>query len=139
MEFKENTVELEIEFEDLDAGGVIHHPNYIKVCERARGRWLASNGITFKSLKDKDIALAVRSIQADYLKPISMETVKVGLKILKTSEKSIVIRHEISPASSQRPGAYFTAEIGFVTANYSTGRSCPLPNEILEFVRVQQV
>ncbi|MEY4616397.1 MAG: hypothetical protein RJB66_1357 [Pseudomonadota bacterium] len=139
MEFKEAVIELDIEFEDLDAGGVIHHPNYIKVCERARGRWLASNNITFKSLKDKDVALAVRSIQADYLKPISMERVKVALKILSHSEKSIVIRHEISPVASQRPGAYFTADIAFVTANYSTAKSCPLPNEILDFIRIQGI
>lgn len=139
MEFKENIINLEIEFEDLDAGGVIHHPNYIKVCERARGRWLAENGITFKGLKDNDVALAVRSIQADYLKPISMEKVKIALKILSTSEKSIVIRHEISPVTSQRPGPYFSADITFVTANYSTGRSCPLPGEILEFIKIQRI
>ena len=139
MEFKENIITLEIEFEDLDAGGVVHHPNYLKVCERARGRWLNEFGVTFKQLKDNDIALAVRSIQADYLKPISMEKVKIALKIISTSEKSIVIRHEISPCTSQRPGPYFSADITFVTANYSTGRSCPLPREILDFIRTQRI
>lgn len=138
MEFKENIINLDIEFEDLDAGGVIHHPNYIKVCERARSRWLAENDITFKGLKDNDIALAVRSIQADYLKPISMEKVTVALKILSTSEKSVVIRHQISPVTSQRPAPYFSADITFVTANYSTGRSCLLPIEILDLIKVQQ-
>lgn len=137
MEFKENIITLEIEFEDLDAGGVVHHPNYLKVCERARGRWLAENGVTFKGLKDIDIALAVRSIQADYLKPITMENVKVALKILSTTEKSITIRHQISPTSSERPGPYFSADITFVTANYSTGRSCPLPSGLLEFIKLQ--
>lgn len=139
MEFKEHILNLDIEFEDLDAGGVIHHPNYIKVCERARGRWLADFGVTFKGLKDNDIALAVRSIQTDYLKPISMEKVKIALKIISTSEKSIVIRHEISPCTSQRPSPYFSADITFVTANYSTERSCPLPRNILEFVKTQRI
>jgi hypothetical protein len=50
-----------------------------------------------------------------------------------------VIRHEISPVTSQRPGTYFSADIAFVTANYSTGRSCPLPNEILDFIRIQRI
>ncbi len=139
MEFKENIINLEIEFEDLDAGGVVHHPNYIKVCERARGRLLAENGVTFKGLKDIDIALAVRSIQADYLKPITMGNVKVALKILSTTERSITIRHQIAPTCSQRSDPYFSADITFVAANYSTGKSCPLPNDLLEFIKLQCV
>ncbi len=132
------TIKIDVEFEDLDAGGVVYHPNYIKLCERARNRWLSEFGITFSGLKSDDVALAIRSIKADYLRPVLHEAVNIKMSILNQSEKSFSVLHQIYPISSQNKAPYFTAEITLVAANYSTGKSCPLPSTVTAFLSQQQ-
>jgi acyl-CoA thioester hydrolase len=128
------TIKIDVEFEDLDAGGVVYHPNYIKLCERARNRWFAEHGITFGSLKSQDVALAIRSIKADYLRPVLHEAVNIKMAVINQGEKSVTIVHEIFPVSSQNRAPHFSAEITLVAANYSTGRSCSLPDEVKQFL-----
>jgi acyl-CoA thioester hydrolase len=131
---KPSVIELDVEFEDIDAGGVVYHANYIRLCDRARSRWLANHGIYFIELKQQDIALAIRSIKADYLGFVLLEPIKVVLQILKHSEKSITILHQIFPNSSERRAPHFSAEITLVAANYSTGKSCPLPQSVGDLI-----
>lgn len=128
------TIKVDVEFEDLDAGGVVYHPNYIKLCERARNRWLAENSITFMGLKSQDIALAVRAIKADYLRPVMHSSVDVKMTVTSQSEKSLTVLHEIFPTDSESKTPHFFAEITLVAANYSTGRSCTLPVELKQFL-----
>lgn len=132
------TIIIDFEFEDLDAGGVVHHPNYIKLCERARNRWLAEFGITFNNLKIIDIALAIRSIKADYLRPISQESINIKMSVTAHTEKSLTILHQFFPHSSQNKAPHFSAEITLVAANYSTGKSCSLPLDVKYFLQQNQ-
>lgn len=134
MGFKKTDFQLQVEFEDIDAGGVIHHPTYIKLCERARSRWFLNYGVDFVNLKKNDIALVIRTIKADYLKPVGLENVIVNVQILSTSEKSLTVFQEISPINSNRRAPYFSAEITLVAANYSTGRACALPPEVTRLI-----
>jgi len=127
-------VRIDIEFEDLDAGGVVHHPNYIKICERARTRWFGEFGITFSSLKNKEIAMVISSIKANYLRALRHEPVHVRMKIIEKTEKSLTVLHEISPIDTEKRTPFFSAEITLVAANISLGRSCPLPEEIVQFI-----
>lgn len=131
----EHILKLMVEFEDLDAGGVVCHPNYLKLCERARSRWFETNNINFIALKNKDIALAVRSIKAEYLRPITLEEILIKMRITAFSEKSFTIMHEIAPIEAELKKVHFSAEITFVAANYSTGRACALPTEVVTFLR----
>lgn len=57
-------------YEDTDAGGVVYHANYLKYFERARTERLRSFGIEQDELRrDHGVLFAVRSVQAEYLKP----------------------------------------------------------------------
>lgn len=129
------SINVDVEFEDLDAGGVVYHPNYIKLCDRARNRWFSEYSITFVGLKKIDTALAIRSIKADYLKPLFQETVHVKMLITGHTEKTMTILHQIFPLSSNNQAPHFSAEITLVAANYSTGRSCILPSEVQKFLK----
>lgn len=126
------TFEILVHFEDLDAGGVVHHPNYLKICERARNQWLAPLGLDTHSLLKEDFALAVRTIEAEYKKPLEAGKVFVELKIEETSSKSIRIAHAISENRESLP--VFHAEILFVGIKVSTRTSCLLPNALMECV-----
>lgn len=57
-------------YEDTDAGGVVYYANYLKFMERARTEWLRALGFEQDSLRqDLGVIFAVRSVQAEYLKP----------------------------------------------------------------------
>lgn len=131
---KPTIIEIDVEFEDIDAGGVVYHANYIRLCDRARSRWFSSYGIHFGELKQQDVALAIRAIKADYLGFVFLEPIRIELEIIKHSEKSITILHQLFPKSSQRKSPHFSAEITLVSANYSTGRSCALPASVKKLI-----
>ncbi len=61
-------------FEDTDAGGVVYHTSFLRFAERARTELLRSLGISHQSLEDKEgIIIAVRSCNAEYLKPARLD------------------------------------------------------------------
>jgi acyl-CoA thioester hydrolase len=119
-----------VEFDDLDAGMVVYHANYLKVCDRVRNRWLNSLGLDFVTLKAMDTALAVRSLQAEFMRPISLGTIDVKLRIMSIGRKSMTVEHEIRPQGVDTRVPYFKATVVLVAANYSTGRACELPGAL---------
>ena len=60
---------INVQFEDVDAHGVVHHPNYLKYIERARFYGMQQHGYSFETLLSSDSALTVSEIQANYLRP----------------------------------------------------------------------
>src|SRR5699024_1434719 len=38
--------QVQVFYEDTDAGGVVYHANYLRYCERARSLWLEAQGLT---------------------------------------------------------------------------------------------
>lgn len=62
----------EISFDLLDAAGVVHHPNYLILCERARSIALEGAGCSGTQLWKKGIALALRENRSEYFRPIGM-------------------------------------------------------------------
>ncbi|WP_367026336.1 tol-pal system-associated acyl-CoA thioesterase [Methylococcus sp. ANG] len=57
-------------YEDTDAGGVVYYANYLKFMERARTEWLRALGFEQDRLREElGVVFAVRSVQAEYLKP----------------------------------------------------------------------
>jgi acyl-CoA thioesterase FadM len=99
---------------------------------------MARHNVNFFDLKSIDIALVIRSDKSDFLKPVTMGNVRVEMQILRYGEKSLSILHSIYALDGifiDRKGRpNFTSEIGFVSINYSTGKSCPLPDIIHQFL-----
>ena len=94
-------------FEDIDAGGIIYHANYIAFAERARSSYLRSVGIYqedyisgMQSADPDGFAFVVRRIEIDYAEPaglgaalrITSEMVKMGGASMKIEQT--VINHE---------------------------------------------
>lgn len=131
------STEIRVEFEDIDAGGVVYHPNYFRICERARGRWFAHFDADFACLKSQDVALAVRAVKAEYFCPVGEGLVRIEIKVSRRTEKSLTLFHSVfalDPRYAKGNEPNFTAEITLVAANYSTWRACPLPASILSLL-----
>ncbi len=64
---------IRIYYEDTDAGGIVYYANYLRFLERARTEMLRSLGVSQHALMQQQIAFAVRSVQAEYLKPARLD------------------------------------------------------------------
>jgi tol-pal system-associated acyl-CoA thioesterase len=69
----ETQLTVRVYYEDTDAGGLTYYANYLRFLERARTEMLRSLGISQQALIEKNIAFAVRSVQAEYLKPARLD------------------------------------------------------------------
>ena len=63
---------LTVQFEDIDAGGVVHHPTYLKYYERARSAALSDFGFPFDEMLKAGVAVAVAEVYLSYKKPLRM-------------------------------------------------------------------
>jgi acyl-CoA thioester hydrolase len=136
---------LEIQFEDIDGGGVVHHPNYLKYLERARCQALRDLGVPFEACLKDGIAFVIAEFHAKYLSPlilgskIIVETRlvavrKSSLKVLQkiVSDQRPHEQSETSDAEFVRPDkqTYFVAQLRLVTVDLKTGRPMQLPENV---------
>ncbi len=60
--------------EDIDAGGIVYHSNYLKYAERARTEWLRGYHITQSGLsKEENCYFVVSNLTIRYLKPAFLD------------------------------------------------------------------
>lgn len=84
---------LEVQFEDVDSGGGVHNPNYLKYFERARNYHLKEAGFSTKKLMEQGLALVLAETYVKYVKPLVLEQqIKIVTKI--TGIKKVGLRVE---------------------------------------------
>lgn len=90
-----------IDFDLLDAGNVVYHPNYLIICERARNAALEAAGYSFPELWSDGYALALVSSSSKYLKPA---TVGLQVVVLTTATRetrlTLAVRQELVPLAA---------------------------------------
>jgi len=65
---------IRVYYEDTDAGGIVYYANYLRFAERGRTEWLRELGFeNSQLLAQKGIALAVRRVSAEYLRPARLD------------------------------------------------------------------
>jgi acyl-CoA thioester hydrolase len=62
-----------IYYEDTDCAGIVYYANYLRFLERGRTEFLRSLGHSQHQLMQEGIAFAVRSVNAEYLKPARLD------------------------------------------------------------------
>ena len=79
-----------VQFEDVDAHGVVHHPNYLKYLERARSYGIKQAGYSTGGLSSHGSVLAISEIHANYLRPALMEQELFVISLVTAIGKSSV-------------------------------------------------
>jgi acyl-CoA thioester hydrolase len=62
-------------YEDTDTAGIVYYANYLRFLERGRTEYLRELGFEQSVLAGRRVAFAVRSVQAEYLKPARLDDV----------------------------------------------------------------
>lgn len=132
-----------VQFEDLDAGGIVHHPNYLRYCERARCDAMAHRGYSFRQCMADGSGFVVAEVLMRYLRPAQMDdvlyvlTLNAGFKkssmkvfqVITTQAPSITHAH--TPGEILRlPSTLFMAQIRLVHVDLKTSRPKPMGDSL---------
>jgi YbgC/YbaW family acyl-CoA thioester hydrolase len=70
----------------VDYGGVLYHPNYLILCERARGQALKEAGYSFEEMLKDGFATPLKENRSRYFKPVYLGDELVVLTTLKNAK-----------------------------------------------------
>lgn len=88
--------------EDVDAGGIVYHANYLKYAERARTELIAASGIRHAEVMAGGAAIIVKSLFIDYLAPLRLEQdVNVETRLVELRPASAELEQLIHGTSGQ--------------------------------------
>jgi acyl-CoA thioester hydrolase len=124
------TWRVRVYWEDTDAGGVVYHAGYLRFLERARTEVLRGLGVEQAQLAaEAGIAFAVRSLQAEYLKPARLDDlVEVVTTIGELGRAQAVFLQRI-----ERGGELLVeATVRVACLDLARGRAAAMPKNIHE-------
>lgn len=135
---------IEVQFEDIDGGGVVHHPNYLKYLERARCQAMREIGVPFEQCLIDGIAFVVAECHGKYMAPLKFgdkvivetQLVAVRKSSLKVYQKIVQIGAEsepiVEPSGFLKANrkTYFLAQLRLVTVDLKTGQPVTLPESM---------
>lgn len=129
--------QLRVYYEDTDAGGVVYYANYLKFAERARTEMLRGLGFENSRLMDGDgpgtgIALAVRQMAVDYLKPARLDDLlEVHTRILEIGGASLRLQQLVRRGAED----LVRMQITLACMNLTSKRTARLPTGLKERFR----
>lgn len=127
---REFNLPVRVYYEDTDAAGVVYYANYLRFIERARTDWLRTLGVDQGSLiATHGIAFAVRSMQADYLKPARLDDELIVHSTLEEVGRAQVVFQQNVLRDQE---LLFRATVRVVCFDPVAARAAAIPKEIQE-------
>lgn len=116
-----------IYYDDTDAGGVVYHANYLKLCERARTESLRSMGFENTRIReDHGIIIVVKSLEAEYLSPAKLDDLlTIQTRLLSVKNTSFIMEQK----AIRNNICIFSMNIVLVCVN-EQGRPSKIPDAV---------
>lgn len=73
MSKKKTTIQLRVNYHQVDQMGIVHHAQYAYFLEQARIDWLHQQGVSYATLEQKGIFLPLTEISIEYKRPLRFE------------------------------------------------------------------
>jgi len=86
-------LKIRVYYEDVDAGGVVYHANYLKFCERVRSEAFFTRGL---KPYDEDGHFVVKDLQAEYSASAYLgDLLEIETKLVEIGAASFCVHQEI--------------------------------------------
>ena len=95
----------DIPFDDIDAGGVLYHANYLKFCDRARNAVFVAAGWTWQKMIDRQCVLAVVHVDCEYRRAARQGPVWLATRFSYESDRFLMAAHAMLPGDLSREDA----------------------------------
>ncbi len=128
-------MDIRVYYEDLDAGGVVYHANYIKYMARGRTEYLREQGLS-QDLSERGYVFPVVRLEIDYLAPaVHDDLLRVETAVLAIGKTSITFEQRIVRAADGK--VLTNAKVTLVCADLQ-GKAKKLPAELLRTLHSAQ-
>lgn len=89
---KPSFYELEVQFEEIDQGAVVYHPNYLTYMERARNYHMKSVGFSLKRMLEENFVFALAQSDISYKRPCKLhDTLVVSTLVDQIKSASVTV------------------------------------------------
>ena len=113
---------------DQDAFGHVNNVVYFRWCESARVAYLNDTGLQ-ALMSQANLGPILASIKCDYLRQLNYpDTVRIGARITRISNKSVSMEHAIFSDSLQAIAAKSDSVV--VLFDYGQQKSCAIPDNV---------
>jgi acyl-CoA thioester hydrolase len=116
-------------WEDTDAGGVVYYASYLRFIERARAELFRAMGVEQSVLKrEKGIAFAVRSLEAEFLRPAILDDeLTIFTDVTAVGRVQFTLEQRIERADKP----LFTAKVRLACLDLEEMKPAAIPPEIV--------
>ncbi|NPB06299.1 MAG: acyl-CoA thioesterase [Aquificae bacterium] len=119
------TYERRVQFYETDAQGVVHHSNYFRYLEEARGELLRSLGFPYSALREAGYEVVLLQASCSYRKPLFYdELFTVELTLTELNRFFFTFNYAI------KKGGQVAAEAFTRHCAVKNGRPASLPSEL---------
>jgi acyl-CoA thioester hydrolase len=124
------SINVRVYYEDTDAAGVVYYANYLRFIERARTDWLRQLGFDQKQLlASRGIAFAVRSLEAEYLKPARLDDeLVVSATIVSVGGVQMMFEQTVTRGDE----VLFTAKVRVACFDPVAARPMAIPEDMIQ-------
>ncbi|WP_462413715.1 acyl-CoA thioesterase [Neobacillus sp. Marseille-QA0830] len=122
--------------EDIDQLGHVNYLKYILFLEKGIGDWHKQAGVSFRELRERNLATVVRKFDISYLKEARLgEILQIRTTLKHVGNKSFSIKQEIY---NQEDVLITEAAKTFVMFNMATRKGVPVIDEIARHFKCTQ-
>jgi acyl-CoA thioester hydrolase len=123
------SLSIRVYYEDTDAGGVVYYANYLRFLERARTEWLRHLGFSQSVMLEQNVAFAVRSVSAEFLKSARLDDELAIVSTLESLGRAQVV---FAQRIERNGDLLLDAKIRVACIDPQRGKAIPMPKEIHE-------
>ena len=122
------TLDLRVRYAETDRMGVVYHANYLAWCEVGRTEYIREAGMSYRSMEERGIGLAVSDVQMRFHAPATYDdVVRVETRCTEVRSRSVTFDYAILNAAT---GARLVSASTRLVSIDRDGRTVALPGEV---------
>ncbi len=121
---------IQVEFEDVDSYGVMHHPKVLCYFERARMHYLLENNI---NISERGVGTLIRDVAIQYRSPLLLaEQVKIEIVATCVERYRFALEYAVKKADGK---IAIRAKTELCTIDLATKKLTPIPDYLDKLLR----
>jgi len=125
------SIPIRVYYEDTDTAGIVYYANYLRFLERGRTELLRSLGIEQSALVTRRIAFAVRSVNAEYLKPAKLDDLLVvETQVTGVGRAQVMFHQAVKRTDATKETLLLEAQVRVACIDPALGKPIAMPQEI---------